>query len=254
MGNASYYSVEKRFSSSLLSKKLKNLGHYQKKEQYQTVTELYHPDLMAVVMAHIIIHVLTALHLLFTDRRLLPLKLNIARRLRRETEATTNNKVRARLFPSTILISEQLRDYRAITVSLERNRGQQSTPPTLPSFGGVKGLYACFRNRQGMSSHNLILKVGAIVMLIRNTNMGSGLVNGIRMKRLNEMKVIMLVKCVRVQHRKLPSIYSYWVEGKLQKKPQPDNLSRPGIEPGPSVFADRANRYSTGVDEFIVVE
>ncbi|KAJ4431266.1 hypothetical protein ANN_19863 [Periplaneta americana] len=36
------------------------------------------------------------------------------------------------------------------------------------------------------------------------------------------------------------------VEGKPQKKPQPGNLPRPGIEPGPPGFAARrANRYST---------
>ncbi|KAJ4450835.1 hypothetical protein ANN_02266, partial [Periplaneta americana] len=53
--------------------------------------------------------------------------------------------------------------------------------------------------------------------------------------------------------RKLPSICSYWLEGKPQKKPQPGNLPRPGIEPGPPSFAaTRANRYSTGVD-FIFV-
>ncbi|KAJ4444588.1 hypothetical protein ANN_06384 [Periplaneta americana] len=42
---------------------------------------------------------------------------------------------------------------------------------------------------------------------------------------------------------------TYWVEGKPRKKPQPGNLPRPGIEPGPLGFAARrANRYSTGVD------
>ncbi|KAJ4441943.1 hypothetical protein ANN_11806 [Periplaneta americana] len=52
-----------------------------------------------------------------------------------------------------------------------------------------------------------------------------------------------------VQHRKLPSICSYWVEGKPRKKPQPGNLPQPGIEPGPPGFvARRADRYSTGVD------
>ncbi|KAJ4435097.1 hypothetical protein ANN_23672 [Periplaneta americana] len=50
-------------------------------------------------------------------------------------------------------------------------------------------------------------------------------------------------------HRKLPSICSYWVKGNPRKKPQPGNLLRPGIEPGPPGFpARRANRYSTGVD------
>ncbi|KAJ4445852.1 hypothetical protein ANN_12537 [Periplaneta americana] len=50
-------------------------------------------------------------------------------------------------------------------------------------------------------------------------------------------------------HRKLPSIYSYWVEGKPRKKPQPGNLPRLGIEPGPPGFAARhADRYSTGVE------
>ncbi|KAJ4438132.1 hypothetical protein ANN_14071 [Periplaneta americana] len=40
------------------------------------------------------------------------------------------------------------------------------------------------------------------------------------------------------------------VEGKSRKKPQPGNLPRPGIKPGPPGFAARrANRYSTGVDE-----
>ncbi|KAJ4449056.1 hypothetical protein ANN_00451 [Periplaneta americana] len=53
----------------------------------------------------------------------------------------------------------------------------------------------------------------------------------------------------RVQHRKLPSICSYWVEGKPQKKPQPGNLPRPGIKPGPPGFAARrTDHYSTGVD------
>ncbi|KAJ4430113.1 hypothetical protein ANN_22323 [Periplaneta americana] len=52
-----------------------------------------------------------------------------------------------------------------------------------------------------------------------------------------------------VQHRKLPSICSYWVEGKSRKKPQRGNLSRPGFEPGPPGFAARpADRYSTSVD------
>ncbi|KAJ4450870.1 hypothetical protein ANN_02302 [Periplaneta americana] len=52
-----------------------------------------------------------------------------------------------------------------------------------------------------------------------------------------------------VQHRKLPSICSYWVEGKPRKKPQPGNLLLPGIEPGPPGFAARStNRYSTGLD------
>ncbi|KAJ4434293.1 hypothetical protein ANN_22845 [Periplaneta americana] len=52
-----------------------------------------------------------------------------------------------------------------------------------------------------------------------------------------------------VQHRKLPSICSYWIEGKPRKKPQPGNLPRPGFEPGPPGFAARsADRYSTGVD------
>ncbi|KAJ4440784.1 hypothetical protein ANN_10630 [Periplaneta americana] len=74
------------------------------------------------------------------------------------------------------------RSVKALACRSEVALRRGSTPPTLPSFGGVKGLYACFRNRQGMSSQKLILKVGAIVMLIRNTNMGSGLVNGIRMK------------------------------------------------------------------------
>ncbi|KAJ4440495.1 hypothetical protein ANN_08636 [Periplaneta americana] len=54
------------------------------------------------------------------------------------------------------------------------------------------------------------------------------------------------------QHRKLPSICSYWVEGKPLKnlkKPQPGNLPQPGIEPGPPGFAARrSDRYSTGVD------
>ncbi|KAJ4434566.1 hypothetical protein ANN_23128 [Periplaneta americana] len=49
-----------------------------------------------------------------------------------------------------------------------------------------------------------------------------------------------------VQHRKLPSICSYWVEGKPRKKPQPGNLPRPEFEPGPPGFAARrADRYST---------
>ncbi|KAJ4441771.1 hypothetical protein ANN_11629 [Periplaneta americana] len=55
-----------------------------------------------------------------------------------------------------------------------------------------------------------------------------------------------------VQHRKLPSICSYWIEGKPRKKPQPGNLPRPGIEPGPPGFAARrADRYSTGVDDYM---
>ncbi|KAJ4433458.1 hypothetical protein ANN_15761 [Periplaneta americana] len=50
------------------------------------------------------------------------------------------------------------------------------------------------------------------------------------------------------------SICSYWVEGKPRKKPQPGNLPRPGIEPGPPCFAARrANRYSTGVDPGVFV-
>ncbi|KAJ4451767.1 hypothetical protein ANN_03239 [Periplaneta americana] len=45
------------------------------------------------------------------------------------------------------------------------------------------------------------------------------------------------------------SICSYWVEGKPRKKPQPDNLPRPGIKPGPPGFAARrANRYSTALN------
>ncbi|KAJ4448297.1 hypothetical protein ANN_10311 [Periplaneta americana] len=37
------------------------------------------------------------------------------------------------------------------------------------------------------------------------------------------------------------------VEGKPRKKPQPGNLPRPGIEPGPPGFeARRSSRYSTG--------
>ncbi|KAJ4447046.1 hypothetical protein ANN_09035 [Periplaneta americana] len=37
--------------------------------------------------------------------------------------------------------------------------------------------------------------------------------------------------------------------GKVPEKPQPGNLSQPGIEPGPSGFAARrADRYFTGVD------
>ncbi|KAJ4431310.1 hypothetical protein ANN_19907 [Periplaneta americana] len=39
------------------------------------------------------------------------------------------------------------------------------------------------------------------------------------------------------------------VEGKPRKKPQPGNLPRPGLEPGPPGFAARrSDRYSTGVD------
>ncbi|KAJ4445846.1 hypothetical protein ANN_12531 [Periplaneta americana] len=54
---------------------------------------------------------------------------------------------------------------------------------------------------------------------------------------------------ILANHLKLPSICSYWVEGKPRKKPQPGNLPRPGIEPGPPGFAARrASRYSTGVD------
>ncbi|KAJ4429025.1 hypothetical protein ANN_26021 [Periplaneta americana] len=34
-----------------------------------------------------------------------------------------------------------------------------------------------------------------------------------------------------ISHRKLPSICSYWVEGKTPGKTQPGNLPRPGIEP-----------------------
>ncbi|KAJ4446425.1 hypothetical protein ANN_13121 [Periplaneta americana] len=48
--------------------------------------------------------------------------------------------------------------------------------------------------------------------------------------------------------------YSYWVEGKSRKKPQPGNLPRPGFEPGPPGFAARrADRYSTGVDSAVDV-
>ncbi|KAJ4435615.1 hypothetical protein ANN_18231 [Periplaneta americana] len=58
------------------------------------------------------------------------------------------------------------------------------------------------------------------------------------------------LKSVDCKHRKLPSICSYWVEGKPQKKPQPGNLPRAEFEPGPPGFATRrADRYSTDVDE-----
>ncbi|KAJ4438974.1 hypothetical protein ANN_14928 [Periplaneta americana] len=45
------------------------------------------------------------------------------------------------------------------------------------------------------------------------------------LRRLNEMKVIMPAK--RVQLRKLPSICSYWVEGKPRKKPEALKLKSP---------------------------
>ncbi|KAJ4428965.1 hypothetical protein ANN_25961, partial [Periplaneta americana] len=61
------------------------------------------------------------------------------------------------------------------------------------------------------------------------------------------------IKSTVKSHRKLPSICSYWVEGKPRKKPQPGNLPRPGIEPGPLSFAARcADRYSTGVDNLVL--
>ncbi|KAJ4442256.1 hypothetical protein ANN_12122 [Periplaneta americana] len=60
-----------------------------------------------------------------------------------------------------------------------------------------------------------------------------------------EMKAIIPVK---FRGTSLPSICSYWVEGKPRKKPQP-GLPRPGIEPGPPGFAARlADRYSTVPD------
>ncbi|KAJ4445986.1 hypothetical protein ANN_12672 [Periplaneta americana] len=53
------------------------------------------------------------------------------------------------------------------------------------------------------------------------------------------------------QHRKLPNIYSYWVEGKPWKKPQPGNFSQAGFEPGPPGFAVRcASHYFTDVDNY----
>ncbi|KAJ4437665.1 hypothetical protein ANN_17810 [Periplaneta americana] len=61
------------------------------------------------------------------------------------------------------------------------------------------------------------------------------------------------VEYMNDKHRKLPSIGSYWVEGKPWKNPKPGNLARPGFEPGPPGFAARrADRYSTGVDSMIV--
>ncbi|KAJ4437481.1 hypothetical protein ANN_17625 [Periplaneta americana] len=54
------------------------------------------------------------------------------------------------------------------------------------------------------------------------------------------------------KHRKLPSICSYWVEGKPRKKPQPGNLPQPEFEPGPPGFAARrADRYSTALERLV---
>ncbi|KAJ4445719.1 hypothetical protein ANN_12404 [Periplaneta americana] len=92
---------------------------------------------------------------------------------------------------------------------------------------------------------NLYMKQRVKVQIGEEMSEGSEIGRGVRQgcplsPTLFNIYLEDLVKIVIVGGRRIK---------KLRKKPQPGNLPRPGIEPGPPGFAARrADRYSTGVD------